>query len=163
MTFYDLPQPEDLTKKEKDDAMGAYLMMFASWAAGLPLPIINLIAAVIYYFVNASKSRFVKFHSLQSLISQLPVSLLNIVGFSWTMRNVFVTDFDGFNTNYFGYMIMVFIANLLYLIFSIVGAIRASKGRMYYFMFFGGIAYKAAYKMKPGEEPNTSVNNPPAL
>ena len=31
-----LPQPQDLTVREKEDAMGAYLMMFAAWGAGSP-------------------------------------------------------------------------------------------------------------------------------
>ncbi|MER3330225.1 MAG: DUF4870 domain-containing protein, partial [Candidatus Kapaibacterium sp.] len=75
--YYPIQQPEDLPAREREDAMGGYFMMFASLAAGLPLPIINLIAAIIYYHVNKHKSRFVRFHSLQSLLSQLPVSLLN--------------------------------------------------------------------------------------
>jgi hypothetical protein len=54
-----LPQPHELSAIEKDDAMGAYLMMFAAWGAGLPLPLLNLIAAVIYFFINKKQSRFV--------------------------------------------------------------------------------------------------------
>ena len=69
MEFYPLPQPEEIAEREKVDAMGAYLMMFAAVAVGLPLPIINLIAAVVYYFVNRKKSRFIHFHCLQSLLS----------------------------------------------------------------------------------------------
>ena len=72
-----LPHPHEISKKEKDDAMGAYLMMFAVWAAGLPLPLLNLIAAIIYYFINKKESRFVAFHAYQSLITQVIVSLLN--------------------------------------------------------------------------------------
>ncbi|MCH8330385.1 MAG: hypothetical protein IH946_03240, partial [Bacteroidetes bacterium] len=50
--YHPLPQPDDIPTREREDAMGAYLMMFAAVAAGLPLPIINLIAAIIYYYVN---------------------------------------------------------------------------------------------------------------
>ena len=78
-TYAPLPQPEDMETREKEDAMGAYLMMFASIGAGLPLPIINLIASIIYFILNKSKSRFVKFHSHQSLLSQIPTSLMNSV------------------------------------------------------------------------------------
>jgi len=66
-----LPQPDELSEREKDDAMGAYLMMFATWVVGLPLPVLNLIAAVIYFYVNKKSSRFVAFHALQSLLSQV--------------------------------------------------------------------------------------------
>ena len=46
--YHPLPQPHELSEREKEDAMGAYLMMFAAVGAGLPLPVINLIAAIIY-------------------------------------------------------------------------------------------------------------------
>ena len=72
MEYYPLPQPEEIPEREKEDAMGAYLMMFAAVAIGLPLPIINLIASFIYYYINRKKSRFIHFHSLQSLLSQIP-------------------------------------------------------------------------------------------
>ncbi|MCH8319303.1 MAG: hypothetical protein IIA88_12580, partial [Bacteroidetes bacterium] len=42
--YLPVPQPDEIPTREKEDAMGAYLMMFAAIAAGLPLPIINLIA-----------------------------------------------------------------------------------------------------------------------
>ncbi len=67
--FVDLPQPDQLTEREKEDGMGAYLMMFAAFAVGLPLPAVNLIAAMIYYFINRKKSRFIHFHCLQSFLS----------------------------------------------------------------------------------------------
>jgi len=50
--YVKLPQPHELSEREKEDAMGAYLMMFAALATSLPLPIINLIAATVYYYVN---------------------------------------------------------------------------------------------------------------
>ena len=57
--YYPLEQPDELSTRQKEDAMGAYLMMFAALGAGLPLPIINLIAAVIYYYINKSASSVV--------------------------------------------------------------------------------------------------------
>ena len=50
--FVDLPQPDQLAEREKEDGMGAYLMIFAAFAVGLPLPVVNLIAALIYYFIK---------------------------------------------------------------------------------------------------------------
>jgi len=52
MSDYDairLPQPDEITRREREDAMGAYFMMFAAWGIGLPLPFLNLVAAGIYY------------------------------------------------------------------------------------------------------------------
>jgi len=80
-----LPQPDQISEREKEDAMGAYLMMFAAWGLGLPLPLLNLLAAVIYHMVNRKKSPFVAFHSLQSLLTQVMVSLLNAGLIAWTV------------------------------------------------------------------------------
>lgn len=156
--YHPIPQPDELTDREKDDAMGSYLMMFASVAIGLPLPIINLIAAVVYYFTNKSKGLFVHFHSLQSLISQLPTTVINAIGVFWAVRIYF---FDWELTDQFkGYVIMAIVFNLAYFIFSIVGAVKAKKGRMYYFLFFGRLSYEAVFKVKETGE-NKIQNLPP--
>lgn len=160
MTKINLPQPHEISIREKEDAMGAYLMMFASVAVGLPLPIINLIAAIVYYYVNRSKSKFVHFHSLQSLLSQLPTSILNGVAVIWTVRNFFI--YDEFSQNYWGYIIMVGVANLLYFIFSILAAYHARKGRFYYFIFFGKLAFQQVY-LKESKDENEHINQPPNM
>lgn len=73
-----LPQPGEISKREKEDAMAAYLMNFAAWGAGLPMPTLNLIASAIYYLINRKKSRFVAFHCFQAFTSQLPTTLINV-------------------------------------------------------------------------------------
>lgn len=160
--YYPLPQPDELTVRECEDAMGSYLMMFASIGAGLPLPIINLIAAVIYYYINKSNSRFVRFHSLQSLLSQIPLTLLNAVAVFWTLRIIFYSYFS-FTDNYKGFIIMLVFANIFYFIFSLVGAVKARKGRFYYFIFFGKVAYESVYRIKEESELPEVVNKPPNL
>lgn len=163
MEYHDLPQPEDLSKKEKEDAMGAYMMMFAAIAVGLPLPIINLIAAIIYYFVNRSVSRFVHFHAYQALISSLPLTLMNASGLFWALRILFYDDW--YATDYFyGYIGMLFIANILYYIFGIIAAVKAYKGRMFYYWVFGKLAYHKAFK-NTGEESYSKKpgNLPPSM
>lgn len=173
--YHIIPQPNEISTRERDDAMGAYLMMFASLAVGLPLPIINLIAAIIYYYVNRKKSRFVHFHALQSLISQIPTSILNASAVFWTFAILFRdesdlvltendVDFNGtFPSIYVGYIIMVIIANLVYIVFSIVAASRAHKGRFYYMLFFGRVAYNYVFStnntLHYGQE--EVVNQPP--
>ncbi len=133
MEYHQLPQPDEIETRVKEDAMGSYLMMFATSAIGIPLPILNLIAAIIYYYVNRSKGKFVQFHTLQSLWSQIPVTLLNSGLVAWTIVNL-VRDLD-FSSFYWGYLVMVGVANLVYFIFSIVGAVKARKGLFYYFLF----------------------------
>ncbi len=156
--YHPIPQPDEIDIREKEDAMGAYFMMFAALAAGLPLPVLNLIAAIIYLFINKKKSRFVHFHSLQSLLSQLPTSLLNIGLVAWLVRILFF-DFE-FDAYFKGYLAMVIAANLIYIIFSIIGAVKARRGEFYYFIFFGKVSYHYAYRKLPVTD-YKAVNQPP--
>ncbi len=160
--FFPLPQPDEISIREKEDAMGAYLMMFASIAAGLPLPIINLIAAIIYYYINKGKSRFVKFHATQSLFSQIPTSLINAGAVSWGAY-MFFHDIT-FPDIYWGYLVMALIANIIYFVFSIIAAVKARRGKFYYFVFFGKLAYIKAYTKDDNlESENLYRNIPPDI
>lgn len=143
--FYPLQQPEEITIREKEDAMGSYFMMFASLAAGLPLPIINLIAAIIYYSINKHKSRFVKFHSLQSLLSQVPVSIFNAVLVVWSAGLIFSND--EISSTFIYFISFVVFLNVIYIIFSILAAVKARKGEMFYFYLIGNITYNSVYRV----------------
>lgn len=143
-SYYVLPQPHELSEREKEDAMGAYLMMFASLATSLPLPVINLIAAIIYYYVNRKKGRFIHFNCLQSLLSQLPTTLVNWVLLFWALQ-IFFFDNYVLNDYFYAYLGFSILANLIYFIFSIVAAVRARKGIFMYFIFFGPYAYEQVY------------------
>ncbi|MGY6562670.1 MAG: DUF4870 domain-containing protein [Luteibaculaceae bacterium] len=158
--YHNLPQPQEITMREKEDAMGSYLMMFASVAIGLPLPVINLIAAVIYYYINRKRSRFVHFHSLQSLLSQLPTTVVNWVLFVWIIR-IWIVDNVEFSTTFYAYAIFAAVANLTYFTFSLIAAFNAYKGKMYYFIFFGPFCYNAVFRIKAHEDNLSEINKPP--
>ena len=160
MAYRPLPQPDDLTEREKEDAMGAYLMMFAAWGVGLPLPLINVIAAVIYFFVNRKKGPFVLFHAHQSMTSQVLVGLIN-AGVVFGVLRILLFDLT-LGRYFFAYILMAVLVNILYFIFSIIAAVRARKGRFCYFWFFGKLAYHHAFSIS--EEPSAEeevVNIPP--
>ena len=163
--YYPLPKPSELTEREKEDAMGGYLMMFASIAAGLPLPVVNLIASVIYYYMNRGKSRFIHFHALQSLITQIPITIANATLVFLTINTFIVQKMDTASREFFIFAGVVALINLLYFIFSIVAAIKARKGRMYYFFVFGKICYNKVYSkmssLNYSEEPENDINLPP--
>lgn len=158
--YYPLPQPEEIPLREREDAMGSYLMMFAALAAGLPLPIINLLAAIIYFYMNRSKSKFVHFHALHSLLAQIPTTLLNAGLVFWAIRIFLLKSIERTDV-FIGYFWMVVIANLLYFIFSLIAAVKARKGRFYYFLFFGRYAYEKVYAIK--EESSKEVTNKPPV
>lgn len=157
-----IPQPYEITNREREQALAAYLMMFATAAAGLPLPFLNLVASFAYYFFTKSTSRFVRFHSFQSLISQLPVSLMNGVAVFWAFRIIFSDA--SFSDLYKGYLAVVVLTNLVYVLFSLIAAIKAYKGHMFYFVFFGKVAYLKAFDSRTeAQEGLVHQNHPPRL
>jgi len=155
-----LQQPDEISTREKEDAMGAYLMMFAAIGAGLPLPVINLIASIIYYFINNKKSKFVRFHAMQAMFAQIPTTIMNASIVFWTIGIIF-GDFE-LTENYWAYIITVVLINILYFVFNIIAAIKARKGLMYYLFFFGELAFKIVY-LTPEKVQPEKVNNPPKL
>jgi uncharacterized Tic20 family protein len=161
MEFHPLQQPHEITEREREDAMGAYLMMFAAVAIGLPLPIINLIASIIYYFVNRKKSRFIHFHSLQALLSQIPTTVINWVAVIWALT-IFIRDDWEANNTFWAYLIFSAACTVIYFVISIIAAYKARQGKMYYFLLFGKMAYQSVYRIKPGDsEAHESINKPP--
>lgn len=167
--YIKLPQPHELSEREKEDSMGAYLMMFAALATSLPLPIINLIAATVYYYVNRKKGRFIHFHCLQSLLSQLPTTVVNWGLLYWTLQIFFFDNLE-LSDWFYSYLGFAILANLLYFVFSIIAAIRARKGVFMYFLFFGSYAchcvYAASNRLNYDNESNQNTveqtqNTPP--
>lgn len=162
--YHPVPQPDDIPLKDKEDAMGAYLMMFAAIGAGLPLPLINLLASIIYYNIFKKSSLFVRFHCHQALYSQLPLTLMNGVATFWGLR-VIISDDWHFTDALKGYLIMLLIANIVYIIFGIMSAVKARNGKMYYYWIFGKLSYHAVFKINDTStsETNKPVNTPPTM
>jgi uncharacterized membrane protein len=161
MTEYALiPQPEEIPIREKEDAMGSYMMMFAAVGAGLPFPFLNLVASVIYYYINKDKGRFVLFHLMQSLFSQIPVTLINSVAVVWGVS--FLIRSTPLTATYKGFLAMAIILNVAYFIFSIVAAVKARRGEFYYFPVFGRLAYHRAFRLDDSDDVYVgSINQPP--
>lgn len=160
-TAYKLPQPDQITTREREDAMGAYLMMFAAAGVGLPLPFLSLIASIIYYYLNKKASNFVAFHAWQSLITQTPISFITAAMVIWFIR-LLIMDFHNWQP-FVVYAIFTLVMNLIYAVFSIIGAVRARKGLFYYFLFFGQMSYSKFYGSgaRKKEERRKRKNLPP--
>ncbi len=141
--------------------MAAYLMMFASLAIGLPIPLVNLIASVIYFLVNRKTSPFVAFHALQALLTHIPVTLLNAGVVAWLI--VIIATGSHFAAAYFWYLFFAVLVNLTYIVWSIVALIHANKGRFFYMPFFGRLCFGVYYgpKTRPPREPRVWENKPP--
>jgi len=127
-------QPDD---HEAEKASNSYLMSLIAVIAGLPLPIINLIATFIFYMGNRNGTYFVRWHCTQALLSQASLLVINSTGFWWTMSIIFgpatVTN------SYLAYVITAFFFNLVEFIATIYTAVTVRKGVHVSWWFYGDI------------------------
>ena len=75
------------TEHEIEKASNSYLMSLIALMAGLPFPIINLLATLIFYLGNRKGTYFVRWHCTQALLSQLSLLFVNSYGFWWLARH----------------------------------------------------------------------------
>lgn len=130
--------PETLSappEHEAEKASNGYIMSLVAVAVGLPLPIVNLIATIVFYMGNRKGSYFVRWHCTQALLSQCTLVLLNSVLFWWTIS--IVTESREISNAYFGYLIPVVLFNITELVANIYAAIQTRKGKHISFFFFG--------------------------
>lgn len=85
------PHPHEL-----EQASNSYLMSVISVMAGVPLPIINVIASFIFYLSYRKASYFVRWHCIQSILAQAIMIPFNSVALIWTLNIIFS------NVKYFG-------------------------------------------------------------
>lgn len=122
---------------EAEKASNSYLMSLIAIIAGLPLPIINLIATLIFYLVNRKSTYFVRWHCTQALLSQLSMLFINSVGFWWTISIIFTDEI--ITSKYIAYIIAAFIFNLVEFIATIYTAIQTRKGIHVEWWFYGNL------------------------
>lgn len=102
-------------------------MSLVALMAGLPLPIVNLLATFIFFLSNRKSSYFVRWHCTQALLSQFFVFILNTISFQWTFRILFGSL--EFSNEYFGYLCVVILVNLAEIIGTLVSAVKVRKGK----------------------------------
>lgn len=120
---------------EQERASNIYLMSLAIVIVGLPLPIINLIATFFMYLSNRTKSWFIRWHSLQALISQTFIAGINGYGMYWTLNIAFTEEIV--SNSYIAYLITIILFNLMELIGTIYAAVQTRSGYHVTFWFFG--------------------------
>ncbi len=122
---------------EAEKASNSYLMSLIAVIAGLPLPILNLIATFIFYMGNRNGSYFVRWHCTQALLSQASLLLINSTGFWWTMSIIFAQA--TLSNSYLAYIIAAFFFNLVEFIATIYTAVTVRKGVHVSWWFYGDI------------------------
>jgi len=122
---------------ESEKASNSYLMSLIAVMAGLPLPIVNLIATLIFYLGNRRGTYFVRWHATQALVSQVSLLIMNSVAFWWTI-DIFMQESE-ITSHYISYMLTALFFNLCEFVATIYTAIQTRKGIHVKWWFYGDI------------------------
>ena len=131
----EITQKPYIYEEEAEQASFAYLMTTLIVIVGLPMPIINVIGSVVFYLANRKKSYFVRFHCLQSMLSQLCVVPINALGVSWTIA--LITGNAQISDYYVAYIITIVGFNILEFVSSVYAAVQVRKKADVRFWLFG--------------------------
>lgn len=124
---------------EAEKASNSYLMSLVALIVGVPLPIVNLLATLLFYWGNRKSSFFVRWHCTQALLSQFSVLVVNSIGFWWTI-SIFFTE-EKFSNTYFAYLLIAILFNITELITTIYSAVQTRKGIHVEWLFFGTLTH----------------------
>jgi uncharacterized Tic20 family protein len=125
---------------EAEKASGSYLMSMMAMAVGIALPIVNLIATLIFFIGNRRSTYFVRWHCTQALISQLSMLPVNSVVVGWSL-SILLTD--RMVTNAFvAYVMVAAVLNSMELVMTVRSAIRTRRGEHVSWYFYGPLTDK---------------------
>jgi uncharacterized membrane protein len=111
---------------EYEQASNSYLMAVVSVIAGIPLPIINLIAAIGFYLGHRKSTYFVRWHCIQSIIGQALLIPFNSIAFGWTIGVIFGNREA--STAYWIYIITILWFNIFEFIVVLYTASKVRNG-----------------------------------
>lgn len=120
---------------EAEKASNSYLMSLIAIMAGLPLPVVNLIATAMFFFSNRKAALFVRWHCTQALLAQAVTLVMNAAGVYWTLSIIFRNN--TVTNHYIGYIITIVLFNLVEFVATIYAAVRTRKGKHVSWWFFG--------------------------
>lgn len=120
---------------EAESASGSYLMSLIVIMIGLPLPIVNLIATMIFFLGNRKSTYFVRWHCTQALLSQLSLLFINSFGFWWTISILFTEE--SITSPYIAYLFTAILFNIAEFIATVYTAIQTRKGKHVEWWFYG--------------------------
>lgn len=126
------------SEHEAEKASNSYLMSLVAVVAGLPFPIVNMLASLFFYVANRNGTYFVRWHCLQAFYSQLALLPVNSISFWWTFSVLFQDE--PATNHYFAYLFTVMIFNLTEFVSTMYAAIQTRKGQHVEFFFFGSLA-----------------------
>ena len=122
---------------EAEKASNSYIMSLVAVIAGLPLPIVNLIATLIFYLGNRKGSYFVRWHCTQALLAQVSFLFANSAGFWWTVSIIYGDE--KITNEFIAYMVTLVLFNLAEMIATIYTAVKLRRGIHVEWWFYGGL------------------------
>jgi uncharacterized Tic20 family protein len=120
---------------EAERASNSYLMSLIAVMSGLPLPIINLLASLIFFLGNRKGSYFIRWHCTQALLSQLSLLAINSTAFWWIVG--ILTAKEDISSTFIAYLLTALLFNLAEFVSTVYAAIQTRKGKHVSFWFFG--------------------------
>lgn len=130
----DIPREHEL-----EAASNSYLMSLLTAMVGLPFPIVNLLATVIFYLSNKRNTYFVRWHCTQALISQVPLFFINSVLFWWTVR--VLLGWVPLSSFYFAYLFTVVLFNLVDFVATVHTMLAVRRGKQVEWYVYGGVTH----------------------
>jgi hypothetical protein len=129
------PNNKYFDEDSAEKSSNVYLMSLIGVMAGLPLPILNLLATIIFFVGNKKAQPIVRWHCIQGMLSQFVLFIFNSISFWWTISIVFYKE--EISNNYLSYLLFVIILNVVELISTIYTAIKVRKGQHIEGWFYG--------------------------
>lgn len=134
MEFIYLP-----SEHEAEKASNSYLMSLVAIVAGLPMPLINVLATFFFYLANRKGTYFVRWHCTQALLTQMSLVFINGLAFYWAISIIFF----GLPMSPFFVVYLLFAIgfNVLEFIITIYSAIQTRKGIHVEWWFYSSLTH----------------------
>lgn len=142
--------PYQPTETEREKAANSYVMSILAIIAGMPLPIVNLLATLIFYLGNRKGKYFVRWHCTQALLVQILLFVINVIGISWLLTILFGDA--SFTNTFVAYLVMMALVNLVELIMTIYSAVQVNKGEHVEWWIFGELTNSVCKPGDPAEQ-----------
>lgn len=124
---------------EAEKASNSYLMSLVAIMAGLPLPVVNVLATFGYFLAVQKSTYFVRWHATQALLSQLILLPVNSTLFWWTI-SILLYEKEISNA-YFAWLFSAIVFNVIEFVSTIYSAVATRKGEHVELWFIGGLTH----------------------
>ena len=138
------PSTPAIHPHEFEQASNSYLMCIISVIAGMPLPVINLIASVGYYLGNRRAGYFVRWHCIQSILAQMIMIPFNSILFGWTIA-IWYNDSE-ISVFFATYVFTILFLNLVEFFTVVITAIKVREGHDVRWFIIANIADRLTSK-----------------